>query len=320
MDPSTNGGSPQPVLAYFGHHKCASTWIWEIVDHLSWELGLRHHVAFDDLTPQRHGPLRVVSPGRPSGIEGTIDRAELGRAARAVGADFVSCPTADRGQLEALGPVRGFHVIRDPRDILVSAYFSHRNSHPTEGLPHLAEHRARLRGATKASGLLLEMEFSSQALRDIADWDYGRPEILEFRMEDLVARPYESFLAIFEHLGLLREDEPGRALPLLAGWLRRAQNRLSTRPGLNVLRRPAPATGELLLGTVYAHRFDAHTGGRRAGTEDTGSHYRKGVAGDWVHHFDDVHVDAFNELFGDLLVELGYEPDRDRAPTAPIPS
>jgi hypothetical protein len=57
---------------------------------------------------------------------------------------------------------------------------------------------------------------------------------------------------------------------------------------------------------VYANRFEAKTKGRRAGTEDTASHYRKGVAGDWVNHFTPEVAAAFEERFGDLPQKLGY--------------
>jgi hypothetical protein len=300
------------VYAYFGHHKGASTWIWEILDRVSRELGHTHYLVIDDMTPQGHGPLGVTRPGHAPGVEGKFDRAELGERMRGVGAGFVSCVTADREQLDALSPVRGFHVIRDPRDVVVSAYFSHRNSHPTDGLPHLAEHRERLRGVSKEEGLLLEMDFSGGAIRDMAEWDYARPEIIEIRMEELTTRPYDLWLAIFEHLGLLRDDEPTQALDLLGVWFGRTRNRLSTR-GLGFLRRPMPATGQLLLGSIYAHRFEAKTRGRRAGSEDAASHYRKGVAGDWVNHFDEVHVRAFKDRFEGLVPKLGYEPDDDWA-------
>jgi hypothetical protein len=299
------------LYAYFGHHKCASTWIWQIVDRVCWDLGLRHDLVIDDLTPEAHGPLGVVRPGGDSAIEGKLDRPELGARIRAAGGDFVSCVTADLAQADALSPVRAFHVIRDPRDIIVSAYFSHRNSHPTDGLPHLAEHRERLRAVGQDEGLLLEMDFSGGALRDLAEWDYARPNILELRMEDLTARPYELFLGIFDHLGLLEADEPARARDLLGVWLRRTRNRLSTREGLGALRRPTAASGELLLGSIYGHRFEAQTRGRQAGVEDVSSHYRKGVAGDWVTHFRDEHVEAFKERFGELVTTLGYEQDPD---------
>jgi hypothetical protein len=296
------------MRAYFGHHKCASTWVWQIVDRVSREIGLRHYLVLDEKAPEGRGPLTGVTPGGPSS---SFERRSLAERTEAVGVDFVSCITSDREQAEALAPTRAFHVIRDPRDILVSAYFSHRNSHPTDGLPHLAEHRERLRSLSKEEGLLLEMDFSAGAMRDIAEWDYDRAEILEVRMEELSAKPYDGFVEIFQHLGLLPAEEPAKARKLLGIWSGRIRNRLASRPHLARLRKPTPATAELLLGAVYAQRFEAQTKGRRAGAEDPHSHYRKGVAGDWVNHFTDEHVDAFKDRYGDLVVRLGYETTDD---------
>jgi hypothetical protein len=94
-------------------------------------------------------------------------------------------------------------------------------------------------------------------------------------------------------------------------FMRRMLNRLSFRhPLLAWLRRPVQVTGEVLLGRVYDHRFEkkAH---RRKGEEDPRSHYRKGQPGDWRNHFNEAHVAAFKEKFGDLVVQLGYEPDNN---------
>jgi hypothetical protein len=297
------------MRAYFGHHKCASTWVWQLVAGVCREIGLRHYLAIDERTPRTHGPLTgFMEGGRgKERAKGTFERRELRARADEAGAEFVSCITADREQLEALGPRRGFHVIRDPRDIIVSGYFSHRNSHPTDGLPELARHRERLRAVSKEEGLLLEMDFARGTLLDLAQWDYGRPEILELRLEDLASRPYESFVRVFQHLELLPETEPTTGRELLALSLCRTLNRLAARRMLRRLRRPMPATGEILLGAVYGNRFEAKSEGRRAGAEDTNSHYRKGVAGDWVNHFTPAHTEAFNARFGDLVVKLGYE-------------
>jgi hypothetical protein len=292
------------MRAYFGHHKCASTWVWQLVARVSREIGLRHYLVLAQRTRQGRG---LLTDYRTKSFE----RRELRTRADQAGAQFVSCITADREQLEVLAPRRGFHVIRDPRDIIVSGYFSHRNSHPTEGVHQLAEHRERLKAASKEEGLLLEMDFARGDLLDLADWDYDRPEILELRQEDLAAKPYDGFVRIFQHLELLPQDEPTAGRELLGVWLRRTLNRLSDRPMLGPLRRPMPATGEILLGAVYGHRFEAKTRGRRAGAEDTRSHYRKGVAGDWVNHFTPAHVEAFNQRFEGLLPTLGYETGDD---------
>jgi hypothetical protein len=295
------------MRAYFGHHKCGSTWVWQLVSGVCREAGLGHYLVLAERTAEGRGPLigyRLRNREGPAA--GSFERALLRERAEAAGADVVSCLAADREQLDALRPERAFHVIRDPRDIVVSAYFSHRNSHPTDGLPLLAEHRERLRAVPKEEGLLLEMDFSRADLLAMAEWDYDRPNVLEVRLEELAASPYDGFVRIFRHLGLLGDDEPTKGRVLASFWLRRTLNRLATRPGFGLLRRPIPVTGELLLGAVYANRFEAKTKGRPVGAEDPRSHYRKGAAGDWINHFTPDHVHAFEERFEGLPDKLGY--------------
>ena len=62
---------------------------------------------------------------------------------------------------------------------------------------------------------------------------------------------------------------------------------------------------------VHRHRFEVKAGGRTPGEEDRSSHYRRGQSGDWVNHFEPVHVEAFKERYNDLLLLLGYETDPD---------
>jgi hypothetical protein len=294
------------VLAYFGHHKCASTWIAGILSRIMDEVGIPYCGVYDMLAPGGPGPLTIEwSPAVP------FDRAELRGRVEAIGAEFVTVGAADRLQAEILRPARAFHVIRDPRDLIVSAYFSHRDSHRTAGYPHLQAHRAALRDATPEQGLLLEMQFSRGELLRIGEWDYTNESVLELRMEELILHPYDGFLRIFRHLGLLADVEPTRATQQVRVWMSSLINRLSKRRLLGALRRRMPATGEIVLGAVYAQRFEAHTMGRERGVEDVTSHYRKGIAGDWVNHFSPRHAEAFDANFGDLLIRLGYEDNSD---------
>ena len=39
--------------------------------------------------------------------------------------------------------------------------------------------------------------------------------------------------------------------------------------------------------------------------------FRKGQIGEWRNHFTEEHKQAFKEIYGDLLVKLGYEKDCD---------
>lgn len=299
--------SDRQVIAYYGHHKCASTWIMGILSCISREAGMRHLVVVDELAPHAVGPLRDRATLTTQ--ENVFGRSAVRLHVDRAGAELVSCLTADREQAQALRPYRGFHVIRDPRDIIVSAYFSHRNSHPVDNLPRLAAHRARLREVPMAEGLLLEMEHSKTELLQIGDWDYTDPTVLELKMEDLTRDPYGVFISIFRHLELLTESEPVLAREQAKVWMFRLANRIARRAGQAKRFRRLRVTGESLLGVVYANRFEANTGGRSRGIEDATSHYRKGVAGDWVQHFAPAHAEAFADQFGDLLVKLGYEAD-----------
>jgi len=289
---------PRP-LAYFGHHKCASTWIDNILRDVSIEAGLRYRPLVDHQTPQGHGPLTDYTA--------TLPRDELGLHARREQIDLLGCFTADWTQVERLSGVRGVHVIRDPRDIIVSGYFSHKNSHPVEHLPHMAAHRERLRAVSKEEGLLLEMDYAASEMADLASWNYDHPDILELKMEELTSQPYEGFLEIFSFLGVL-EDRPYTLAERMRTWSTALRNRLAQQhPRLEALQQRVPVTGELLLGRVFDHRYSKKAGGRSKGTANTQSHYRKGVSGDWRNHFTPGHVQAFKDRFGTLVSDLGYE-------------
>jgi hypothetical protein len=58
---------------------------------------------------------------------------------------------------------------------------------------------------------------------------------------------------------------------------------------------------------VEAQSFQRLSQGRSVGQEDTNSHFRKGVAGDWKNHFTPELKVIYKEQIGDLLIELGYE-------------
>ena len=50
--------------------------------------------------------------------------------------------------------------------------------------------------------------------------------------------------------------------------------------------------------------------GRDPGHSDVTQHIRKGIVGDWRHHFSRKAAEIFNDLAGDTLVRLGYEEDK----------
>ncbi len=282
--------SRPPLLAFFGHHKCASTWIHNIVDALCAEAGWRLDYLYGEHQFDRN-------------LAAHVERKKL---------DWISYVNADARHLAGLPALRGFHVVRDPRDLVVSAYFSHLHSHPTHTWPELVPHREALIACDKTQGLLREIEFSSQFLAHMAGWDYGRPDVLELKQEQFTKDPYRGFLDIFRFLGVLDESHYNkrRWLPYLTQSTVNITQRLAG--GVQPLRLPRDSIpGERVLGVVYDNRFEKFSGGRGKGKENVKSHYRKGQGGDWINHFEDVHVRAFKERWNDLLLALGYETNAD---------
>lgn len=288
-----------PLRAFFGHHKCATGWTDGILRELCYHMGIH---------------FKIVST--PSDFPG---HDTLGSFVEAHDVDFLSYINANRTYVADLPLYRGFHVVRDPRDVLVSGYFSHKHSHPTDDWPELTEHRNALQRLSKSEGLLREMEFSRPFFEDMHSWDYDQDRVLELRMETLTRRPLKGFLEIGRFLEILDErDAP--PLQRFVRTLRLRYNRLThkgerftsgdRRPLPLPLSRQGSVPVDLLRDVIEQHRFERLTG-RTRGEENVKSHYRKGVPGDWQNHFEAEHVRAFKDRYNDLLLKLGYEDDPD---------
>src|SRR5439155_18779762 len=141
-----------------------------------------------------------------------------------------------------------------------------------------------------------------KAVAEIRDWDYSQPNVLELKMEDLIREPEAVLLNAFSFIGLL-EESPGRVRALISKALASARRRSGAL--VPFASRTLPA--EMLVGAVRRNAFELKAGGRAPGVEDVHSHYRKGIAGDWVNHFEPAHKEYFNSMYGDLLERLGYE-------------
>lgn len=245
------------LLAYFGHHRCGTQWMKSILRGVS-------RIAGREVVIVHSG---FEAPG-----------SDLSAPIEDPSATFLCYVNADRRYLEKLGPLRGFHIVRDPRDIVVSAYYSHLYSHPKYG--NLARHRDGLRSVPKDEGLLLEMESRERQFARMLSWDYDRDDVLELHMEDVTS-------------------DPQRALPEILAFLE-----LGYDQGLDA---------DTVAALVQSSDFSA-IAGRPRGVEDVTSHFRKGVAGDWMEHFTEDHIAYFKAHYNDLLLKLGYESSPDWKP------
>ena len=169
---------------------------------------------------------------------------------------------------------RVVHIIRDGRDVAVSAAHHSRNfgRRGGESLPGDP-------GGTGGSifgGDSLGKLASEWAARVGTTAKEG-PRLLgarytEVRYEDLLARP---------------EDEVRRLLRFLG----------------------AEAGEETVRRCVNSASFEKLSKGRTRGQEDPYSFFRKGVAGDWERYFTEADKRVFKEEAGGLLIRLGYERD-----------
>jgi hypothetical protein len=283
----------QPLRVFFGHHKCGTGWIDNILREACFHLGWH---------------FKIVAQTRQFEPFGS-----LGGFVQSWRCNMLAYINADAEYIGTLPAHRGFHVVRDPRDIIVSGYFSHRNSHPTDQWPELIPHRARLLELPMEEGLLLEMEFSRQFLDPMIRWDYRQPHVLEMKLEDLSAKPLESFTRIFGHLGLLEGQTDSLADRFIMGmnvWNQRGRRFMPGRMPIFPMRFPREHLSHATLRHVLDRMsFERLSGGRKKGQENVKSHYRKGQAGDWRNHFNAAHVAAFKEKYNDLLIQTGYESD-----------
>lgn len=285
---------------YFGHHKCATQYIKRVmvqcarlmgwstkVDSMPFTLPMDYH---------RQAPFRTCL--------------EQKRAMLATGSfDLICLENADNEALAILDAhrtYRGFHVIRDPRDIVVSGFFSHRYSHPVnaEHWPWLWAHRQRLAAlADLEEGLLAEIEYCTTYFSRLQAWDYRQPHILEIRFEDLTSNPAQMFKRIFNFLHI-----PIIPLALPAAIVIASEFCLQQPLG-RPIRKRFSLPGPLLHIVLRRNAFQRKSGGRRAGVEDLTHHYRKGVTGDWQQYFSPRVKAAFKFHFPGLPAHLGYEED-----------
>ncbi len=288
---------PGETLVYFGHHKCATQYIKAVVKHVADWLGLTFEVV--------DYPVEAPELGSDGTLRHRLHIKQKGYVAPT--ADILYFANANAAAIAALaerGTYCGFHVIRDPRDIVVSGYFSHLYSHP------MTEHNREWMGAwrqelaaapSQEEGLLLELQYEAANFANLRGWDYANPQVLELRYEELIRDPLATFSQAFAFWGL---RIPRRGLPMLARMaVQRGWRRVGGQPMPPHRCLPQP----LLTHILSRNAFGRKAGGRTQGEEDPRHHYRKGVAGDWRNYFTPRVTAAFKDRYGDLLVTLGYE-------------
>ena len=170
--------------------------------------------------------------------------------------------------------VRILHLIRDPRDVLISAMHYHCKSEeswlhePVPGYNNVTYQRRLNAFATRYEQYVFEMENSTDStLRDMQGWQYGRANCFEARYEEL------------------RQDAQMAYWTTIADFL-----------GFDAAEQQ-----------VCRQRFWQYS---LFGSLGRGhKHVRSGDVAQWKHEFTPELAAAFSRKFPRVLQALGYEPD-----------
>ena len=206
-------------------------------------------------------------------------RPQYGRLAEALRAPFVlfnyDSEFREHSPLLERGDVRILHLIRDPRDVLISAMHYHKKSNetwlhePVPGYDNVTYQRRLNALPTPFQQYVFEMENSTEStLRDMVNWQYGRANCFEARYEDLRVDTQMAYWS--KIMGFLGFDEAERQVCRQRFW----QNSLFG----NIVR--------------FAHK-----------------HVRSGDVAQWRHEFTPALANAFLERFPTVLQSLKYETD-----------
>ncbi len=274
------------IYGYFGHPKSASTWMGGLCLGVCIDMGLKPYY-------------------KQLAISNDIESVKTQY-------DFIISQNTSYEKVQQLENYRGIHIIRDPRDMATSAYYSYRYTHSVEGWPALAALRDRLNQMSFEEGLFEIFKFNDWFLKFMDDWNYEDPNILELKMEYVTKNSEEAAYKIFEFMGLLPSKEPSsfsRGLFRTKAFINRVgkQDFMPFKVSLP----------QKKLNRAYLKRlndslsFKKLAKGRKKGEENAKSHYRKGKSGDWKEKFTPAHTAYFKEHYGDLLIKLGYEKDLD---------
>lgn len=233
------------------HHKTGTVWMSSVFRAICRTLDIRfYHLEGEELPLSNQiGPPAVLFSGHP---------ARLNRAPW-----LIENPEH-----------RMFHLIRDPRDVIISAMQYHRKAkeiwlHVPQQQFSGATYQQHLNSLPDDSArLLFEMDHSAgKIIRSMHRWNYGRRSSIECKYEQLVAdKAMRLFSRIISHLGFETHE----------------------------------------FGICWRHFWRHSLFGRKSTASE---HINSGEARQWSRVFTQELGQEFLRRFGDVLIALGYEFD-----------
>lgn len=234
-------GAEKKLIAHFTHHKCGTNWIFKILKEIANEFNLKFQRCEQyklknntDIWLQHHSDV-----------------------------DFIQLP-----------PYVGSHMIRDPRDIIISGYFYHLwtkeewCNQPKDNYS-FRSYQQVLQGLSQQDGILFEIKSRLKIMKNLINWDYNNPNILEMRYEDFIFNN-QNFIKLFEKYGFSNQQI-------------KCAYKIAEKNSFQNLTK------------------------RKLGEEKRNKLLRQGMPNDWKNYFTEKHKVEFKRLYQDVLIKLKYE-------------
>lgn len=244
-----NSESSRPIIIHCCYHKVGTVWFSRILREVAAEIGFSYGVG------SNYSKISRLEQ------QGNFD----------IFLDYGS-----HVNLEFLPDYIGSHMIRDPRDLIISGYFYHRWTNETWANLPLAEHRGMsykeyLNSLSQNQGIAVEIKRSSFWINHMANWNFKNPKIYEIKYEDLIEDEKSIFRKLFEHYGFKKD------------------------------------VVEKCCKIADKYSFKNFSGNNKK----QNSHLRSGRSGEWKLYFTEEHKRLFKEMYPGALTKLGYESDND---------
>jgi hypothetical protein len=235
------------------HHKGGSAWL---------------HATFQSIGKRLNVPYRR--------IDGDEELSADDRAPPVI-ISFLNANAQKRGWMFEDPSCKILHMIRDPRDIIISGMHYHLKS--TEAQLHIPRkdfggltYQQKLNSLDTVKERYLFELANSPGVKQMKIWGHPRPNCFECKYEDLIQdTEMNLFSQIASYLGFLPDELPE---------CRRI----------------------FWNNSLFGGKADEKARG-------TSLHLRSGEARQWQSVFDQELGTAFVQTFGDMLIRFGYEPD-----------
>jgi hypothetical protein len=289
MTSPTTSSTDRPILIYTVH-KAASMFLHRLTRQIAMKLDMEYF----SINNKTAGYREVKELSWNGFIQKSLSQAEK-RACFGPIRSYEAMPSIPEG-------IEDYSIIlhlRDPRDVLVSSFFSNAFSHPVN--PAIFNPGEAARQEWIEQGIDAFVIGQSPSVVDrynyLIDNLLGRENVLFLKYEEM-ALNYQKWLAKFLSVFIAPEPDAATETPQ-KGLLTLLEKLLLFQ---REARSPVPT-----FSTLYQAFFEAHKADFQVEDEDVYRHKRQVLPGDHTRKLQPETIADLNEKFAEILNKLGYE-------------